>query len=379
MKKTKLKKLFSEEHEQFILDNYLHMEYAEIAELIGCKRYNIVYYLKRNGIEGTKKPVLLSVEQIEFIKNNYLTMKYEDLAQELSMTKANLSYQLRCLNLNGTKIQTPVDTRKLTDEDHLFILENYKNMTHAEIANHLGYRKGRVDYYLRKNGLNGYHLWNGENTQFLIDNWCHCNDSELSQMTSHSESAIFAKRMELNLLREKETFPVSSEPKQSGVRKLLPKKKWSQEELDFVTKNYLNFSDYEMGTVLERTSKSVKHKRLSLNLFRPHFQSNQEIEISNFLTEQFVSFETQFSLGNYHYDFKINNTLIEFNGDYYHCNPEVYCNGAINKYQMYTMKKDIEKMSFAKEKGYSTLVIWEKDFKENKNEVLQQLLAVSQK
>ena len=43
------------------------------------------------------------------------------------------------------------------------------------------------------------------------------------------------------------------------------------------------------------------------------------------------------------------------------------------------LKKDIEKMSFAKEKGYSTLVIWEKDFKENKNEVLQQLLAVSQK
>lgn len=380
MKKTKLKKLFSEKDEQFILNNYLSMEYAEIAKEIGCERHNIVYFLKRNCLEGTKKPVSLSADQIDFIEKNYLKMGYHELARILNLPKTSLVYQMKKMGLNGTKAKTIPDRRILSEEDKCFILDNYKFMTHEAMAKHLGYRKGRIDSFLRKNELNGYHLWNKENNDFLTTNWLNKNDCELSKITSHSESAIFAQRMKLGLLRDKEVFPVQTvNPETKRVKKSFAKRKWNQEELDFLTKNYLDNSDYDLGKCLNRTAKSVKHKRIALGFVRPHTQSNQELEISNFLNANSVSFDTQFVLGSYRYDFKINNTLVEFNGDYYHCNPLVYSSGPINSHQAYVIKKDEEKAFLAKKNDYSMIVIWEKDFKENKNEVFKTLLAVSQK
>ena len=82
--------------------------------------------------------------------------------------------------------------------------------------------------------------------------------------------------------------------------------------------------------------------------------------------------EQQLSLGSYSYDIFYKNKIIEFNGDYWHANPELYLfedyvgNIIDNKptYAYEIWAKDAKKLSFAKDNGYEVLVIWEAEFRE---------------
>ena len=73
----------------------------------------------------------------------------------------------------------------------------------------------------------------------------------------------------------------------------------------------------------------------------------------------------------YVYDIKIGNILIEINGDYWHCNPQIYKeddlvnlpDGLVPAKLKWT--KDKQKLEFAESLGFRTLTIWEKDLKEN--------------
>lgn len=68
------------------------------------------------------------------------------------------------------------------------------------------------------------------------------------------------------------------------------------------------------------------------------------------------------------------NLLIEYNGDYWHCNPIKYKPDYLNQKKNKTAKElwdyDTEKLYLAKQNGYNTMVIWEADYKKNKNIVL---------
>lgn len=71
-------------------------------------------------------------------------------------------------------------------------------------------------------------------------------------------------------------------------------------------------------------------------------------------------------------DFKHNNNIIEFFGDYWHANPILY-----NKEEIIRSievneiwKKDESRIDWLKKSGYNVLIIWEKDWKENPELVL---------
>lgn len=78
----------------------------------------------------------------------------------------------------------------------------------------------------------------------------------------------------------------------------------------------------------------------------------------------------------YTYDFKYNNKIIEFNGDYWHCNPIKYDMDYFNmRKQMYAKdiwKYDKLKIQKAKKEGYDVLVVWENDYKKNKEKIIQE-------
>jgi hypothetical protein len=71
----------------------------------------------------------------------------------------------------------------------------------------------------------------------------------------------------------------------------------------------------------------------------------------------------------YVYDFRYNNKIIEFNGDYYHCNPLLYESDYYNKKkEMYA--KDIWildniKINSVKKAGFEILIIWQHEFINN--------------
>lgn len=80
----------------------------------------------------------------------------------------------------------------------------------------------------------------------------------------------------------------------------------------------------------------------------------------------------------YHYDFCYENKIIEFNGDYWHCNPQIYESDYYHKrlkctaYEVWERNK--EKINYAKSIGYSVYIVWESDFRKNCNAVIEQCL-----
>jgi hypothetical protein len=71
-----------------------------------------------------------------------------------------------------------------------------------------------------------------------------------------------------------------------------------------------------------------------------------------------------------------NNKIIEFFGDYWHANPNIY---GIKEYKNNQQKeeiweKDANKIRLLKEKGYDILIIWEQDYNRNKNEVISKCI-----
>ena len=82
--------------------------------------------------------------------------------------------------------------------------------------------------------------------------------------------------------------------------------------------------------------------------------------------------------GCYAYDFTYNHKIIEFNGDYWHCNPQIYnkdfINKTINKYAWEIWEKDERKINVAKKHGYDVLVVWESEYLVNKDYVIEKCI-----
>jgi len=80
----------------------------------------------------------------------------------------------------------------------------------------------------------------------------------------------------------------------------------------------------------------------------------------------------------YVYDISANDKIIEYNGDFWHCNPKIYSPEYVNPRTKLTASKkwklDAEKINFAQSQGYEVLIVWESEFKENKEEVLSKCI-----
>ena len=78
------------------------------------------------------------------------------------------------------------------------------------------------------------------------------------------------------------------------------------------------------------------------------------------------------------YDFVFDKKLIEFNGDYWHCNPKYYNSNYFHKYlQKFAYEiwdKDDLRISAIKNVGFDVLIIWEDEFNRNKEKVLQKCI-----
>jgi len=87
----------------------------------------------------------------------------------------------------------------------------------------------------------------------------------------------------------------------------------------------------------------------------------------------------------YLYDFVITSIkfCIEFNGDFWHCNPKLYQENYVNKMISMSAKeiweKDKSKIDFLKNKGYEVFVVWENEYEKNPEDVLQKIIDLIKK
>jgi len=75
------------------------------------------------------------------------------------------------------------------------------------------------------------------------------------------------------------------------------------------------------------------------------------------------------------YDFVLDKKIIEFNGDYWHMNPKLYeandYNKSLRKRAHEIWSYDNEKINYIKEEGYDVLVVWESDYHENPETIIE--------
>lgn len=76
------------------------------------------------------------------------------------------------------------------------------------------------------------------------------------------------------------------------------------------------------------------------------------------------------------FDIKHNNCIIEFNGDYWHANPKIYKDDAVirGKTAKYIQERDRLKIKTAEELGYRVMTVWESEYRENKKDILEEVV-----
>jgi hypothetical protein len=76
------------------------------------------------------------------------------------------------------------------------------------------------------------------------------------------------------------------------------------------------------------------------------------------------------------YDIKHGNCIIEFNGDYWHANPRIYRDTDLimGKSASSIWERDSLKLKNARDLGYNVMVIWENDYVNNSDKVVQEVV-----
>jgi len=135
----------------------------------------------------------------------------------------------------------------------------------------------------------------------------------------------------------------------------------------------------------------IKYKNGDFVRFKNDNYSDLEIELFeiviqklNLINETIHYGKKQFfkyfkNLGKtFSYDFVYKKKIIEFNGDYWHCNPKKYNGNYFHKYlQMFAYEiweKDKLKINSIKNVGYDVLVIWESDYKNHNEQTIQKCI-----
>jgi hypothetical protein len=79
------------------------------------------------------------------------------------------------------------------------------------------------------------------------------------------------------------------------------------------------------------------------------------------------------------YDFKFENKIIEFNGDFWHMNPDIYDSDYCHPYTNLSAEEkwnfDEIKLECAIQNGYDVLTIWESEYNENREATIQKCIS----
>lgn len=114
------------------------------------------------------------------------------------------------------------------------------------------------------------------------------------------------------------------------------------------------------------------------------FYSKQEKDLYYTLKQEFPMLTDQWCLKEngsekrFLYDMTLEKKIIEYNGDFWHANPLSFDKTFVNPYTNESFedirKKDERKLAVAINQGYKVLVVWESDYRKNKQKEIERCL-----
>jgi very-short-patch-repair endonuclease len=292
----------------------------------------------------------------------------------------------------------------MTDEDYEYVRKNYQQKELKEIAKDINKHPATISKALRKLGLYKQPAWSDKEIQFLKDNFGTMSYKEIGLRIGRTSKSVSGKAHVLGLTidgisknwtrEELEILKANVHNMDyESLHKLLPNrsigaiynkvyelqlngeqfrgyKKLKMEQILFILENCSNMTDLELAykfNVSETAIRDVRRKHGIKKEPSLGHVSFAEKKVEAFLNEIDVGFVAHQKLGRYIPDFQIKNTktIIEVQGDYYHCNPKLYPDGPKNEHQIKYIINDYYKKCFYVGNGYVLIELWEHDIINN--------------
>lgn len=281
---------------------------------------------------------------------------YKDIAEEVNLTSEQVRYIFKKNKIKKKKLTKTIED--LSEEALQDILQNYNKYSLAYFIKKYDTSESVLRKFLFKNNIKKNRVktfsksdeWSEEEINLLLNNYQSLKIEELSELTGRSVRGVHKKLWQLNLLENKE---------------------WTSFQENFLIKNYKVLSLDALSFILERTKKSITHKISNLNLEKDkNRKTSIERIIESILNKHSISYiynESFSSLHKYRPDFRIESSklIIECQGDYFHANPEKYCEEDLTEKQKMCVLKDSLKKDLYEQEGYTCLFLWETDILEN--------------
>lgn len=342
------------------------------------KEYYIVNY---PDLTDKEREVIRQERIMEMKKNNkskieYYQTHYPDLSPEEQYTMwHNFNCSRNAQSITFYERKYP----ELSHEEHLKMLEEYKKKYLAKRKSWTGanncnskentseqQRRGRsprcIEFYQRK-----YPDKTAEEQEQMLKDYFEKNrlkiknsikDTNLEYYLNQGMSEDEAK---LTLKERQSTFSLKRCIEKYGEEKGIKvfnerQKKWNKN----LHKNFLEEGDGRS--------------------FQSKFANTIIDEICKYLNIEIPKKEKYISNGEYNfaYDFAFGKKIIEFQGDYWHCNPDKYSADYYSARLQCTAQdiwnKDKRKLQCAEQHGYTVLYIWEAEFQNDKHETIKKCI-----
>jgi very-short-patch-repair endonuclease len=297
-------------------------------------------------------------EEIEFLKEHYPTKGNKFCAESLGKSTKQIKTCTKKLELKSTLRKTKEQTLKELKE------YNY----HKNGEEHFGVRLcPRCNNKIKHKAQNESYLL--RNIKKLELRYAFC----LSCSKTGENNPFHGKKHSNEIKNQISTSRIGKAcGKDNSMNNPVHRKKVS----DVLKAKYASGDlDFQKKINRDTMIKNIKNGKLKCTLI-----SKAETDLKRELENKGLKINQQFSIGTLKYDLLLldSNILIEYNGDYWHCNPEKYDKDYFNqKKNMYAhelWKRDADKKKLAEDNGYVVITIWEKDYKKNKGKQINRII-----
>lgn len=155
----------------------------------------------------------------------------------------------------------------------------------------------------------------------------------------------------------------------------------------------IKFSEETLGRMSESAKKREVHghtghkhseetkqvlRELTIDMHKsgryPKTKTAPHNKVKLWLDELFpTKYAEEFPLSGFSFDFKVGNTLIEVQGDFFHCNPDTRHAVAKSEMQKKNVARDVRKRNLIEKSSFVLLELWENDVLKNEEIIKAQL------
>lgn len=226
------KKAWTEEDDDFLINNYRKMRYEEIGDYLGRSKYAVVTRAGKLGLKKITKKRWRKDEE-EFLRSNYEQMTYKELSNYLGENVKSVRTKCHSLGL--------VRERNIySNEEIEFLKNNFNKLNICEMSKILNRTECSVEWKLKKLRLFSGRRFKDYEDEFILKN---CHEMSFKNIADRLGRNACSVRQRAKLL---------------GVS---PKNRlWSAEDVEFINNNEKYMSIEEMAISLNRSKTAVSQK-----------------------------------------------------------------------------------------------------------------------